>query len=203
MVNMKLKITITGQRVHEVGYRVFLRKLAMSLAMPGFTAYNWKEEGHQEVITLIEGDPTRIDEFRAQVEGRKPEQANVSAITFEEYDGDVGRTSEYAMFLSFEQLDKAIPLLIDMRDDMKEVKIDIKEMKSDIKAVRKIGEETLAETKAVRKIGEETLAETKAVRKIGDATLDEIKGLREDIQPGYAMQMQVDVKAIKERLGMS
>ena len=33
-------------------------------------------------------------------------------------------------------------------------------------------------------------------------TLDEIKGMREDIQPGYARQMQADVRAIKERLGM-
>ena len=35
--------------------------------------------------------------------------------------------------------------------------------------------------------------------------LEEIKGMREDIQPGYAThfrQVQSDVKAIKERLGM-
>lgn len=46
---------------------------------------------------------------------------------------------------------------------------------------------------------------------IGDNTqaipiiLEEIKGLREDIQPGYGMnfrQMQSDIRAIKERLGM-
>jgi len=43
---------------------------------------------------------------------------------------------------------------------------------------------------------------TKAVPQIQE----EIKGMREDIQPGYAnhfRQMQADVKAIKERLGMS
>jgi hypothetical protein len=36
--------------------------------------------------------------------------------------------------------------------------------------------------------------------------LEEIKGMREDIQPGYSThfrQVQTDVKAIKERLGMS
>jgi len=35
---------------------------------------------------------------------------------------------------------------------------------------------------------------------------DDLKALREDIQPGFAMQfrqVQSDVKAIKERLGMS
>jgi hypothetical protein len=43
---------------------------------------------------------------------------------------------------------------------------------------------------------------TKAVPQI----LEEIKGMREDIQPGYSThfrQVQADVKAIKERLGMS
>jgi hypothetical protein len=38
-------------------------------------------------------------------------------------------------------------------------------------------------------------------------TIDEIKGMREDIQPGYGMtlrqfQVQSDIRAIKERLGM-
>jgi PII-like signaling protein len=43
---------------------------------------------------------------------------------------------------------------------------------------------------------------TKAVPQI----LEEIKGMREDIQPGYSThfrQVQADVKAIRERLGMS
>ena len=39
----------------------------MSLALPGFTAYNWKKESHQEIIALIEGDPARIDAFRRRL----------------------------------------------------------------------------------------------------------------------------------------
>ncbi len=108
---MKLKIEITGLKVHDVGYRVFLGKLAIGLAMPGFIAYNWNEEGHQEVIALAEGDPARMAILQKQIEEKKPELAEISSITFEDYDGDVGRTSEFAMFLSFEQLDKAIPIL--------------------------------------------------------------------------------------------
>jgi hypothetical protein len=64
------------------------------------------------------------------VEKNKPELAEVSKVTFEDYNDEVGRTSEVAMFCSFVQLDKAIPLLLDVRDDLKE-------MKSDMKAVRK------------------------------------------------------------------
>ncbi len=98
-------------------------------------------------------------------------------MTSEPYEGEVGRTSEVAMLCSFVQLDKAIPLLLDMRDDLK----------------------------AVRKTSDATLDEVRAVRKTTDATLEEIKGMRADIQPGYASnfrQMQSDIRAIKERLGM-
>ena len=182
---MKIKITIIGSRVHDVGYRVFLMKHAMNLALPGLSTYNWDENDQQEVIALVEGDEARIAAFRQMVETNKPELAEVSKVTFEDYNGEVGRTSEVAMFCSFVQLDKAIPLLLDMRDDLKDMKGDMK---------------------AVRKTTDATLDEIKAVRKTTDSTLDEIKGLREDIQPGYSThfrQVQADVKAIKERLGMS
>jgi acylphosphatase len=53
---MKLKITITGPKVHDVGYRVFLLKHAMNTAIPGLSTYNWDEDGQQEVIALVEGD---------------------------------------------------------------------------------------------------------------------------------------------------
>jgi len=169
--NMKLKVKIAGPKVHDVGYRVFLLRHAMNLALPGLSTYNWEEDGQQEVIALVQGDEARIKAFLHTVEKNKPEPAEVSKVTFEDYDGDVGRTSEVAMLCSFVQLDKAIPLLLDMRDDLKEMKGDIK-----------------------------------AVRKTTGATLDEIKGLREDIQPGYATQfrqVQADVRAIKDRLGLS
>ncbi len=45
-----------------------------------------------------------------------------------------------------------------------------------------------------------------AVQKNTDVIKEDVKGIREDIQPGYASnfkQVQADVKAIKERLGMS
>ncbi len=91
------------------------------------------------------------------------------------------RASEIALFCSFVQLDKATPLLLGMRDVLK--------------AVHK-------NTDMIPQISEDI----KAVRKTTGETLDEIKSVREDIQPGYAMQfrqMQADVRAIKDRLGMS
>ena len=80
---------------------------------------------------------------------------------------------QFASIGTASQMNKAIPLLLEMRDD-------IKEMKGDIKEVRK---------------NTDTIP----------LVLEEVRGIREDIQPGYAnnfRQMQTDIRAIKDRLGM-
>lgn len=170
---MKLKITISGLKVHDIGYRVHLLTAAMNLALPGFSALNWTENETQQVIVLVEGDDLRVDAFRQLAKAKKPERAEVEDITIIEYDGDVGRTSEFAMMRSFILLNKAVQILLEIRDDIKEMKGDIKEMKGDVKAVRR--------------------------------NTDPIPQIHEELQPGYASQfrqVQADVKAIKERLGM-
>ena len=154
--DMKLKIKITGPKVHEVGYRYFLMSNAIDMGLKGFHARNRTGEKESEVIVLVEGDEEAIADFKKLVETKIPERSQVSSIVFEDYDSDVMKTESYAQICSAIQLNKAIPVLLDIRDNTKN-------------------------------------------------TLEEIKGMREDIQPGYGMnfrQMQVDVRAIKERLGM-
>ena len=169
-MNMKLKVKITGPKVHDVGYRYFLMSNAIDLGLKGFHARNRTGEKGPEVTALVEGDEETIADFKKLVETQKPDHSQVSSIVFEDYEGDIMRTSEYAFVCTNIQLNKAIPLLLDMRNDLKE-------MKGDMKAVRK---------------------NTDTIPQV----LEEIKGMREDIQPGYARQMQTDVRAIKERLGM-
>jgi acylphosphatase len=163
---MKLKVTITGPKVHDIGYRHFLMISALNLGLSGFHACNRTDGVEQEVIALAEGDEEAIADFRRFVETRKPECSEVSNIAFENYEGYVMRAGEYAQVCTALQLNKAIPVLLELRDDMKAVK---------------------RNTDAVPQIREE------------------IKGLREDVQPGFAVQfrqVQSDVRAIKERLGM-
>ena len=133
---MKLKITLAGPKVHDVGYRMFLLKNAMNTALPGLSTYNWEGDGRQQVIALVEGDEARIKAFLKKTEKDRPELAQVTEVTSEPYEGEVGRTSEVAMLCSFVQLDKTIPLLLDMRDDLK--------------AVRKTSDATLDEVKGMR-----------------------------------------------------
>jgi hypothetical protein len=101
----------------------------------------------------------------------------VSNIVFDDFDGEVMKIGEYAQFCTTVQLNKAIPVLLEIRDNTK------------------VTPQILEEIEVVRK-------NTDAIPQV----LEEIKGMREDIQPGYAnhfRQVQADVKAIKERLGMS
>jgi len=181
---MKLKVKITGPKVHDVGYRYFLMSNAIDIGLKGFHARNKTGEKGPEVTALVEGDEETIADFKKLVESQKPEHAQVSSIVFEDYEGDIMRTTEYAFVCTTIQLNKAIPLLLDMRNDLKE-------MKGDINAVRK-------NTDIIPQIGEDF----KAVKANTSEVTEEIKGMREDIQPGYARQMQADVRAIKERLGM-
>jgi acylphosphatase len=170
---MKLKIKITGPKVHDVGYRYFLMSNAIDLGLKGFHARNRMSGEVQEVIALVEGDEEAIADFGKLAETRRPEHAEVLNVAFEDYEGEIMRTGEYAQVCSTIQLNKAIPVLLDIRDNTRN---------------------TLDEIKAVRK-------NTDTIPQV----LEEIRGLREDIQPGYGMtfrQVQADIRAIKERLGM-
>lgn len=170
---MKLKVKITGPNVHDVGYRYFLLGLAMSLRIKMFEAHNTESSEGDEVLVLAEGDDEAVKAFRALVETKRPDRSDVSKIIFEDFEGEIMKIGDYSQFCSIVQLNKAIPLLLNMSDDLRE-------MACDMKSVRK---------------------NTDAI----PLALEEIKGMREDIQPGYGMhfrQIQSDVRAIKERLGM-
>jgi len=169
-----ITITVTGENVHNVGYRYFLLTSAIDLGLAGFNARNTMKGNELQLVALIEGHEEAIADFKKLAERQRPEHSSVTSIVFEDTDSAVMRTGEYAQVCTTVQFNKAIPQLLDFRDDMKE-------MKSDMKAVRK---------------NTDTIPQTP----------EEIKAIREDIQPGYAAQIQLvqaHIPAIKERWGMS
>jgi len=176
---MKLKITIVGPKVHDVGYRPYLAEIAMRLALRGFEVYNDEENGQQAVIALAEADDQRIKRFYNSVMKERPQLAEVDSVKSEDYAGDVMPLWQSAAINSATQLNKAIPILL--------------RMEKNTNLLPQIAENT----RLIPQIAEST-GSTPQI-------LEEIKGLREDIQPGFAVQfrqMQVDIRAIKERLGM-
>lgn len=176
---MKLKITITGPKIHDVGYRPWLVEFAMSMGLKGFDVYNDEEDGQQIVIALIEADDRRIQKYLSAVNTKRPPLAKVSSIISGDYEGDVMPLWQTAAMNAYGQMNKAVPILQKMGAD-------ISEMKDDLKTVKK-------NTDIIPQMAKNT-----------EKILEEVKGLRED-QPEFALQfrqLQADVKAIKEHLGM-
>lgn len=97
---MKLRITITGPRVHDVGYRYLLLGGAMGLRLPGFDASNLTDGKNQVVDIAIDGKESQVEAFREYAETKKPSGAEISSITISDYDGDVMRMAEYAQVLT-------------------------------------------------------------------------------------------------------
>ena len=184
---MKLKIKIAGPKIHDVGYRYFLMSVAIDMGLKGFHARNKMGEKEPEVIVLVEGDDESIADFKKMVETRKPERSQVSSIAFEDYEGDVMKTESYAQICSSIQLNKAISVLLDVRSSINGMNSSINDMNSSINDMKASLDEVRKNTAATPQI------------------LEEIKEMREDIKPGYGMsmrQVQSDIKAIKEQLGM-
>jgi len=76
--------------VHGVGYRDHLFAEADSTGIEGFSARNLRENGLQLVEVLFEGDETQVSSFMEFIRSSRPKAAEVSDISFEEYEGRVG-----------------------------------------------------------------------------------------------------------------
>jgi len=207
-----------GRKVRsiDVGYRYFLLGIAMSNRIRMFEAHNMRSSEGQAVLAFADGDEEAIKAFCAQIETERPARSEVSNIVFDDFQGEVMRIGEYAQFCATIQLNKAIPVLLDMRDDLRAVRKNtdlIPQIKENTDAIPQIKANTdaIPQIKANTDAIPQIKANTDAIPQIKANTdaiphvLGEIKGLRDDIQPGYAnnfRQVQADVRAIKERLGM-
>lgn len=118
-MTMKLQITIIGPKVHDVGYRHFLMSTAMANRIRMFEAHNTYGAAGEEVLILVDGGEQEVQAFRELAETKRPERAEVSKVVIDDYEGEVMRIGEYAQFCSTVQMNKAIPLLLDMKDELK------------------------------------------------------------------------------------
>ncbi len=101
----KRKILIKGPKVHNVGYRAFLLDEAEALLIPNFSAKNIKNET-EIVEVLVGGTKEKIDTFIKFVKNNYPEEAEVTDISVEDYDGDIRTIEAYSRSFSTSQLSK-------------------------------------------------------------------------------------------------
>ena len=132
---MKLRIRIIGPKVHDVGYRYFLMSMAMANGIRRFEAHNIDGDTGEEALVLVDGGEQEIQAFRRLVEmKRRPERAEVSRVVVEDYEGEVMTIGEYAQFCTTVQMNKAIPLLLDMVDKQEETISEIRGLRGDLAA---------------------------------------------------------------------
>lgn len=65
----------------------------------------------------------------------QPPLASVESVSSEDYPGEIMPAWQFASIGTFSQMNKAIPLLLEMRDDIKEMKGDIKEVRKNADAI--------------------------------------------------------------------
>jgi len=105
-----------------VGYMPTLMELAFSLCLRGFEVFNDELNDQQSVVALIEGDDARVNRFHKMAKSTQPPLASVEKVFVEDYQGEVMPAWQFASIGTFSQMNKAIPLLLEMRDNIKEVR---------------------------------------------------------------------------------
>lgn len=170
---MKLRVRIEGSKVHRVGYRLFMANRAIDLDLPGFSAQNRIEDGRQVVLAFFEGDESQVVEFQRFIETEKPPEAEVSSITIQDYQGQVGETLLFHQRMSSQHLGRGIDAILRM-EKKQDVTIDIlREVKGDTSSMLEKQDVTIAVLKEVKE-------DTSSMLEKQDVTIDILREVKED-----------------------
>ncbi|MBO3800226.1 MAG: acylphosphatase [Candidatus Brockarchaeota archaeon] len=188
----KKRVVIKGEKVQDVGYRLFLLEAAESIGLRGFQARNVEDY----VEFLVEGDDNKVAEFISFAKTNYPELARVEKVTVEDYEGNVMSIEGFYRSFSAGQLVKIVNVGVSMLQkqdilisDVKEMKSDIKEMKDDIKEMKSDIKEMKSDIKEMKK-GQEIL-------------ISEVRNLREDLKAYMDerfRRLETEIARIKEKI---
>ncbi len=105
-MNVKKKIIITGQKVHDIGYRPFLLGMAESLEIERFFADNIFINKKQTVYAIVESSEEKVEAFIEMASSKFPDKSDVERVDTEDYSGNVMRMESYYRYLTAMQLSK-------------------------------------------------------------------------------------------------
>lgn len=98
----KAKITIKGERVQEIGYRVSILTDALNLGINKFYAYNTEISDKQAVIALVDAEKKTIDDFYNHIKENVPKDVAISDIEIKDFTGNVVNVDSYLHLLEIE-----------------------------------------------------------------------------------------------------
>lgn len=121
----KKKIVITGSKIQNVGYRLFLLDIADSESLPNFDAKNKRgidKDDNQTVEVLVGGDDEAVNRFieftkdGVKNSDNRPEKAIIESIEVvdEDYKGNIRTTDSYSRWLFNDQLSKMVGIGLKM-----------------------------------------------------------------------------------------
>ena len=105
-MDVKKKIIITGQKVHDIGYRPFLLGIAESLGIESFFADNTFVNKKQAVYALVDSSEEKVEAFVEIASSKFPEKSDVEKVDVEDYSGNVMKIESYYRYLTAMQLSK-------------------------------------------------------------------------------------------------
>jgi len=104
--DMKKKLIITGQKVHDIGYRPFLLGLAESMEIERFFVENTFLNDKQVVYALVDSSEENVDSFVEIASSKHPEKSEVDKVEMEDYNGNVMKIESFYRYLTAMQLSK-------------------------------------------------------------------------------------------------
>jgi len=205
---VKKKIVIKGDRVQDVGYRLFLLDAAEDFGLKGFQARN--VENYVEF--LVEGNDDNVARFVEFAKKNYPEFAGVEEVKEENYEGEVMSIDRFYQRFSVDQLVKIVniginivgkqdlmigrqDLMLERQDKMLE-KQDLMLGKMDL---------MLEKQDEMLKKQDEMLKKQDEMLKKQDETIAEIRALREDLRSYMEERFEKierEIATIKAKIGL-
>jgi acylphosphatase len=207
---MKVKITIMGERVHDIGYRYYLMENALAFGIERFRAINVVKD-RQVVEVFIEGEEDSVKEFCEFVKVNFPPDAIVDDVKIEDYKGYVPKIEAFALVFNIGQSRKFIEeakgvkgALVEIKEDITEIKNDMSEIKDGIVSIERglmdVKNTIKEESEKTRQyLGAKIDESTKTIcNKIDDLRYDLRAYLDERLK-----KLEEEIKEIKAKIGMS
>lgn len=129
-----VELFIKGRKVNGVGYRPFLLFRALEWGIQKIYAFNSLAEGKEIVVVRVQDEDELVTKYIDFIKSKYPDHADVEEIVEKEFNGPVDDAFKFAQIPQFEQIAKAVPVIIsiDKKQDIMIGKQDIMIEKQDI-----------------------------------------------------------------------
>ena len=209
---MKVKLTIIGDKVHDIGYRLFLTMKASELDLKGFSAFNTIIGNRQAVICYIEGKDRQVSSFSNTVRNEWPSLAKVESVKVEEYRGPVMDLMKFLHILQLEQMCKFVNVGLEISEKQGSMlEMQNKMLEGQNKMLERQDEMLKRQDMMLRKQDEMLRKQGMMLRKQDeiskgqDGIINEIKALRLDLRSFLDerfRKIEAEIEKIKAKIGL-